>query len=265
MPIADAPTIGRVSSNVASAPEARPDDSPERARSSLRSSFSIPPSRFSSGDAAVLEDHLGGVRGADAELRLLLALLDARRPLPDDERGLPAVAELGVDGGDDDVDVGDAAVGDEDLGPVEHPLVAVALRRRAEALDVGAGLRLGHRVGAELDLVAEAEALRDPLRDLLGRAGRGEAGGREAGAGEREGDARAPPVRLLCVDGAEDCRRDRRRNAGSGSMPCIPCSRAALMTSHGVDSSRSWSAATGRITSAANRWHSSLNSSCSSV
>ena len=41
--------MGRVSSNVASAFEARPEDSPERARSSLRSSLSIPPRRLSSG------------------------------------------------------------------------------------------------------------------------------------------------------------------------------------------------------------------------
>ena len=37
------------------------------------------------------------------------------------------MAELGIDGGDDDVDVGDAAVGDEDLGPVQDPLVASRL------------------------------------------------------------------------------------------------------------------------------------------
>ena len=48
MPIAHAPTIGRVTSNVASAPEA-PDRSPDRARSRRRSSRSGPPSRFSIG------------------------------------------------------------------------------------------------------------------------------------------------------------------------------------------------------------------------
>ena len=40
-----------------------------------------------------------------------------------DEAGLAAALQLGVDGGDDDVDVGDAAVGDPRLGAVEHPLV----------------------------------------------------------------------------------------------------------------------------------------------
>ena len=113
------------------------------------------------------------------------------------------MAELGVDGGDDDVDVGDAAVGDEDLGAVQDPLVAVAARGGPQALDVGAGLRLGDRVGAELQLVADAEALGHPLGDLLGRAGGGDAGGGEAGAADRERDAGAAPVHLLGVDQAE--------------------------------------------------------------
>ena len=49
MPRADAPTSGRVSSNVASAPEERPVDCPERARSSFFCSLSYPPSRYSIG------------------------------------------------------------------------------------------------------------------------------------------------------------------------------------------------------------------------
>ena len=40
MPSAEAPTSGRVSSNVARAPEERPVDWPERARSSFAWSFS---------------------------------------------------------------------------------------------------------------------------------------------------------------------------------------------------------------------------------
>ena len=76
--------------------------------------------------------------------------------------------QLRVDRRDHDVDVGDPAVGDEDLGAVEDPLVAIELRRGLQALDVGAGLRLGDGIGTERDLVVGAEALRDPLRDLLG-------------------------------------------------------------------------------------------------
>src|SRR6201999_4495303 len=67
-------------------------------------------------DPAFVEHDLGGVGGADPELRLLLALGQPRRPLLDHEGGLAAGAERRVDGGDDDMDVGDAAVGDEDLG-----------------------------------------------------------------------------------------------------------------------------------------------------
>src|ERR1700752_588980 len=48
-------------------------------------------------------------------------------------------------------------------------------------------------------------------------------------------------------------------------MPSRPHSRAALITSHGVDSSASCLAATGRITSAANRRHRARNSRCSSL
>ena len=40
------------------------------------------------------------------------------------------------------------------------------------------------------------------------------------------------------------------------SSPPKPCLRASLMTSHGIDSSRSCLAAAGRITSAAKRRHS---------
>ena len=73
------------------------------------------------------------------------------------------MAELGVDGRDNDVDVGDAAIGDEDLGAIEDPLVPVALGRGAQRADVGAGARLGDAVGAEIDLVADPEALGDPV------------------------------------------------------------------------------------------------------
>src|SRR5215211_1397064 len=109
------------------------------------------------------------MRGADPELRLLLSLLQAGRALGDDERGLAAVAEVRIDRGHDHVNVSDPTVGDEDLGPVQDPLVALALGGGAQAFDVRAGLRLGHRIGAELDLVADPEALGYPAGDLLRR------------------------------------------------------------------------------------------------
>ena len=77
MPSAEAPTIGRVSSKVASAFEARPEDSPERARSSFRSSFSIPPSRFSTGIR-----HSSSTTSAVCEARIPIfdSFLPWRRP-----------------------------------------------------------------------------------------------------------------------------------------------------------------------------------------
>jgi hypothetical protein len=113
------------------------------------------------------------------------------------------VAELRRHVGDDHGDVGDAAVGDEDLGAVEDPLVAVALGGRAQRAHVGPGAGLGHGVGAELDLVAQAVALGHPAADLLGRAGRRDAGGRQRGGADRQRDAGAAPVQLLGVDDAE--------------------------------------------------------------
>ncbi len=75
------------------------------------------------GDADVFEDDLGSVAGADAVLRELLALCEARRVRGYDERGVTPAAEFRVDDGDDHVHVGDATVADPGLGAVEHPLV----------------------------------------------------------------------------------------------------------------------------------------------
>ncbi|OLE36500.1 MAG: hypothetical protein AUG48_07110 [Actinobacteria bacterium 13_1_20CM_3_68_9] len=122
------------------------------------------------------------MRRADPKLRLLLALLEAGGALGNDERGLAPVAQAGVHRGNDDMDVGDAAIGDEDLGAVQHPLIPVERRRGTEALDVGAGLGLGYGVGAKPDLATHPEALGYPPRDLLGRARRGESGGGQARA-----------------------------------------------------------------------------------
>ena len=126
----------------------------------------------------------------------------------DDEARLAAALQLRVDGGDDDVDVGDAAVGDPRLRAVEHPLVLglVVHGPGAQARDVGAGVGLAHAEGAEGDLVGRAVALRHPLADLLGRAVAGDPGGGEAGAHDRHADAGVAPEQLL--DG------DRQRQAG---------------------------------------------------
>ena len=168
--------------------------------------------------AHVVQHHLGGVRGADADLVLLLALRVALAVLLDDERGLAAVAELGVHGGHDHGHVGDAAVGDEDLGAVQDPLVRglVELGGGAQRLDVGAGAGLGHRVGAELDLVAVAVALGHPAGGLLG-------GARRRRSRPRPAPSRRWPARCPRSRSASPPRRSRR----TGPRSRCPSSSAA--------------------------------------
>ncbi len=55
-----------------------------------------------------------------------------------------------VGAGEDDVGLGVAAVGDEDLVAVQNPLVAVEHRRGAGAAGIRAGHRFGQAEGAEL-------------------------------------------------------------------------------------------------------------------
>ena len=107
-------------------------------------------------DADVLEGELAGVGGVhphllqlgrDAEAGHLLAVLVAQ---VDDEQGDAVVALLRVGLGDEDDEVGARAVGDEGLGAVDHVLVAVADRGRADAGDVGAGAGLGDPEAADL-------------------------------------------------------------------------------------------------------------------
>src|SRR5207245_11732821 len=81
-------------------------------------------------DRAVLEQHLGGVRGADSHLLFLLAHAQALGAWRHDEARLAARPELRLDRGHDDVDVGDAAVGAEDLLAVDHPIAALAYGAR---------------------------------------------------------------------------------------------------------------------------------------
>src|SRR5690606_30687428 len=153
------------------------------------------------GDADVVEDDLGGVGGADAVLPELLAHGQAGRAGRDDERGLAAGAELGVDGGDDDVHVGDAAVGGPGLDAVDDPVAVVVHGAGADGADVGAGVGLGGAEGAELDVVLVAEHLGQPRAELLGGAVAGQGGGGQAGADDRQGDAGVAPDQLLEHDG----------------------------------------------------------------
>ena len=218
MPTAWAPTTGRVASKVARAPElprARGACDPElgpvalasrasRARSSLAWRRSGAPEQAVGGHAAVLQQHLGGVGGADAELPLLLALAQARGAGRDHEAGLAAVAEGRVDGGHDHVQAGDAAVGDEDLLAVQDPVVAVAHGPGAEAGDVGPGARLGDRERAHLGLGRGAEQLGGPAGHLLGGAAGHQGDQRQPAAEDAEGDAGTAPAELLDQQRLED-------------------------------------------------------------
>jgi hypothetical protein len=85
------------------------------------------------------------------ELVQLAADDEAGRRGVDDERGR---ALVGL--GQHRADVGDRAVGDEDLGAVEQEVVAVPGGGRADGAGVGAGLGLGAGPGAHQAAVAQA-------------------------------------------------------------------------------------------------------------
>ena len=94
MPSAEAPTIGRVISKVASALEG-PTFWPERARSSFLFSLSIPPSRYSTG---IRQSSRTTSAVCDARMPsfvFLLALAQAGCPRADHEGGLAAVPSSG--------------------------------------------------------------------------------------------------------------------------------------------------------------------------
>ena len=81
-------------------------------------------------DRAVLEQHLRRMRSADAHL---LFLLPHPQPLGagrNDKARLAAGAEIRLHGRHHHMNVGDAAVGDEDLLAVEHPLAVLTDRPR---------------------------------------------------------------------------------------------------------------------------------------
>src|SRR3989454_4565150 len=155
-------------------------------------------------DRAVLEQHLGGVRGADAHLPFLLALAETLGAGGHDKARLPARAQLGFHGGTPHVNVGDPPVGDEDLLAVEDPAAVLVHGPRLHRRDVGARLRLGNGESAQRRLLDRAEAGRDPGRDLLRGALREDGGDREAGALDGQRNAGAAPGQLLGDQGRHD-------------------------------------------------------------
>ena len=202
MPIAWAPTAGRVRSKVAidALPPAPPTAEPLAGLGQAGVELLLATEQAAAGHPHLVEDHLGRVRGADAVLVELLPLAEPLGAGRDDEAGLAAGAQVGVDHGRHDVDVGDAAVGRPGLGAVDDPLVGGLVVHRASAHrpDVGAGVRLGGAEGTQPQVTRAAVHLRHPLRDLLvGAAGadrrRPRARCRRSRARSRRHPRRAPP------------------------------------------------------------------------
>src|SRR3989304_4408836 len=117
---------------------------------------------------AVVEEELGGVRGAGPHLPEGLADPEALGVGGEDDHGEPLGAGLAGPGHKRD-EVSPRAVGDEGLGPVDHPVATHAPRG-----------------GPERPHVRPGPGLRDPdRRDLLAADGRGQALGLLLGGAAR--------------------------------------------------------------------------------
>src|SRR5688572_29681835 len=88
-------------------------------------SLSLRAEQLAGGNAAILEDQFARLAGAHAELVLLLARPESRRPLLDDEGGDPTVALAAIGDRRHDHYVARPAVRDELLRPVDDPVGAV--------------------------------------------------------------------------------------------------------------------------------------------
>ena len=187
---------------------ARPNARSRAPAPASRRDAALPPSRHAPGIRTSSSTTSAVWTRTDAVLEVLLTLAESLRAGRDHERGVPAALQLRFDGGDDDVHVGDAAIGDPRLGAVEHPLVGglVVHRPRAQARHIRSGVGLADAERAELHLVGGAVALRHPLHRLLGRAGAGDPRRRESRPHDRHADAGVTPEQLL--------DRHRQRQAG---------------------------------------------------
>ena len=172
--------------------------------------------------AAVVEDQLGGHRGAHAELLFqTLTEGEAGDVLLDHERADAALAGPGVD--QEHVAerlVVDGAVGDERLAAVEDVVIAVALGGGAHAEHVGARFRLGHAHAA--DPFAGEDRRQDAL-PLRRRGVAVEVVHEQHAVGEvGEGEARVGGRQRLVDD-----HRRGRIEPGAAVAPRRPSGRAA--------------------------------------
>ena len=69
---------------------------------------------------------------------------ETRRALFDDEHRDVAITARRTGLGGDEINVAIYAIGDEHLGAVQHPLIALAMRRAAHASEIRAGVGFGH-------------------------------------------------------------------------------------------------------------------------
>ena len=166
--------------------------------------------QIGAGNADAVELQLGGVGGAAAQLVEFAHQLQAGGAARHDEQRLPAVAELLVDDGVDDVDVGDAAVADPHLVAVDDPVVPVAARGGAQVADVAAALGFGDRQRGQLEVTGRAEALRRPVQHLLRRRRLTDRRQGQRGHHDREPDPGAAPEQFLHEHRAARGRSDRR-------------------------------------------------------
>src|SRR4029077_2900454 len=100
----------------------------------------------------------------------LLSLFEPWRVRRDDERGLPAAAEVGVDRRNNDVHVGNSAVGGPGLHTVEHPLVVgfVVAGTGEDGAHIGARAGFRRTERPKQRVLWRAEHLRKPFAELFG-------------------------------------------------------------------------------------------------
>ena len=102
------------------------------------------------GDLHVVEDQLGGGRGADAHLVVVIAEGEALPPLFHDEGGDTTGADVRGGHREDHIGVGLGRVGDEDLAAVEEPVITLVQSSGLGAAGIGTGIGLGKTEGAQL-------------------------------------------------------------------------------------------------------------------
>ncbi len=112
----------------------------------------------------VLEGNRPGVRSSLPHVVFFLPHDDSLGFPGDDEGAHPPVSFRGVGVGENEVPIGDAAVGNPHLAAVEHVIVAVAGRRGLNGPDVATSSGLGDTVGSQMELARERA---QPLALLL--------------------------------------------------------------------------------------------------